>query len=387
MRERYPRFIVIGLLCVLVISGQVVGAEDEGVQTDTSLKILRKIYLMVHPLYWVDFPEDDPRRNEKHAQQFPDRWELARSLEFKLQQKYYGVIRQAKQDEGMFFLPTREQSCVELLELARQHFGKRLVALEDDEGYKFDRDMPHIRKLIGAELSLALDKSLDEDRRKATENRGKGWEQGLEWKCWEWSKTWTIFLKNQLEHQGYTFDPATVEIEAMGENWTGCCATYPINMGCAWGLAKPISRRFDLINPDGSAILLKAELVEQNLPMPGNIRLFIFKTADEAPTYGSYVAQFYEGIHGVMDRPRVVEVNFPDNSVNEITSYGTSLESGLGIWTRHYGRIEMSVGYGGHFYHPATLVMTIPKKQVSLEEFRESLLAGKVKVLPKGQHP
>ena len=183
MRERYPTLIVLGLLCVLVISGQVVGAEDEGVQTGTSLKILHKIYLMVHPLYWVDFPEDDPRRNGEHAQQFPDRWELARGLEFKLQQKYYGVIRQAKQDEGMFFLPTREQSCVELLELARQHFGKRLVALEDDEGYKFDRDMPHIRKLIGAELSLALDKSLDEDRRKATENRGKGWEQGLEWKC------------------------------------------------------------------------------------------------------------------------------------------------------------------------------------------------------------
>ena len=85
MRERYPRFIVIGLLCVLVISGQVVGAEDKGVPTGASRKMLRKIYLMVHLLYWVDFPEDDPRRNEEHAQQFPGRWELSRGLEFKLQ--------------------------------------------------------------------------------------------------------------------------------------------------------------------------------------------------------------------------------------------------------------------------------------------------------------
>ena len=189
MRERSTTFLVLGLLCALAISGRVVGAEDKGVPTGTSRKMLRKIYLMVHPLYWVDFPEDDPRRNEEHAQQFPGCWEISRGLEFKLQQKYYGVIRQAKQDEGMFFLPTREKSCGELLELARQHFGKRLVALEDEEGYKFDRDMPHIRKLIGAELSLALDKSLDEDRQKATKNRGKGWEQGLEWMCWEWSKT------------------------------------------------------------------------------------------------------------------------------------------------------------------------------------------------------
>ena len=159
------------------------------------------------------------------------------------------------------------------------------------------------------------------------------------------------------------------------------------------GIDEPRYSEYNLASFTGRGACLdhvfwhKAELVEQNLPMPGNIRLFIFKTADEAPTYGSYVAQFYEGIHGVMDRPRVIEVNFPDNSVNEITSYGTSLESGLGILTRHYGRIEMSVGYGGHFYHPATLVMTIPKKQLSLEALRESLLAGKVKALPKGQHP
>ena len=387
MQRLYRKLTMFGLLCIFSTFGLLARAGDEDTDSHVSLKNLRKIYLVIHPLYWVDFPEDDPRHDQEHAQQFPGRWELSRGLEFKLQQKYHEVIRQAKQDEGMFFLPTREKSCGELLELARQHFGPRLAALEDDKGYKFDRDMSHIRKLIGTDLAQTLEESFNKDRQSATENRGEGWEQGLEWMCWEWSKTWTVFLRKKLEDQGYTFDPATVEFEAMGENWSGCCATYPINMGRAWGLAQPISRRFDLINPDGTPILLKAELVEQNLPMPGNIRLFIFKTADEAPTWGSYVAQFYEGIHGVMDRPRMVEVNFPANSVNEITGYGTSKESGLGVWTRHYGRIEMSVGYGGHFYYPATLVMTIPEKKLPLEDFRDSLLAGKVKVLPKGTHP
>jgi hypothetical protein len=287
----------------------------------------------------------------------------------------------------MFFLPTREKSCGELLELARRRFGPRLVALEDKEGYKFDRDMPHVHKLLGPDVTQALQHSLNQDRRRATENRGEAWEQGLEWRCWEWSKTWAWYLERTLKEQGYTFDPSSVEFEALGENWSGCCATYPISLGRAWGLAKPIARRFDLINPDGTPILLKAKVVEQNLPMPGNIRLFIFKTADEPPTWGSYVAQFYEGIHGVMDRPRRIEVTFPADTVDEITGYGTSRESGLGIWTRHYGRIEMSVGYGGHFYHPATMVMTIPEKQLPLEDFRAALLAGKVREFSKGEHP
>jgi hypothetical protein len=392
MNERHERIVVLGVLFTFATFGHAVFATDGAVQS-RSLKTLRKIYLVVHPLHWVDVPEDDPRRFDSSHSDFPGRWELSRNLEFQLQIRYQKLIRDARDDEGMFFLPTLEKSCDEFLEMARKHFGSRLVALEDEAGYKFDCDMPHIHKLLGPDVSEALNKELEEDRLAATKNRGEGWEQadfqnekGLESTCWEWSKTQAWYLKINLEKQGYTFDPATVEFEALGENWSGCAATFPIGMGRAWGLAKPIARRFDLINPDGTLMLLMATVVDQNLPIAGNIRLFIFKTADEPPTSGRYVAQFWEGIHGVMDRPRLVEVDFPPGSVVEVTNYGTFKGRALGVRTRAHGRLEMRAGYGSHFFHPATWAMALDSK-ISLEEFRVALLAGKVKELPKGQHP
>ena len=285
----------------------------------------------------------------------------------------------------MFFLCTEGKACGEMLDLARRHFGPRLAALEDKDGYKFDRDMAYIRKLLGPDLAGALGESLHEDRQQATDRRGPGWDEGLEWACWEWSKSWTWYLNKTLADQGYTYDPETVEFEALGENWSGCAATYPIAMGRALGLAKPITRRFDLINPDYTPILLKGTMVDQNLAIPGDIRLFIFKTADEGPTWDRYAAQYYEGIHGVMDPPRVVEVDFPPNSVEEITNFGWSEERSLGIWPREHGPIEMKAGYGGHYHYPATWVMPLPPRPehdlrgLSLEEFRAALLAGKVK--------
>ena len=392
MNQRPPRIVFLSVLLTLASIGRP-AFSAENAERSKSLKTLRKIYLVVHPLHWVDVPEDDPRRFDSSHADFPNRWEFSRKLEFQLQTRYQKLIRDAKDDEGMFFLPTLEKSCDELLVMARKHFGPRLVALEDEEGYKFDCDMPHIHKLLGPEMSKALKNDLRNDRFLATKNRGQGWEQadfqnekGLEWTFWEYAKSQAWYLKINLEKQGYTFDPATVEFEALGENWSGCAATFPIGMGRAWGLANPVTRRYDLINPDGTLMLLKSTLVEQNIPIAGNIRLFIFKTADEPPTSGRYIAQFWEGIRGVMDRPRVVAVDFPSGSVIEVTNYGTSKGRTLGVRTRAYGQLGMRVGYGSHFFQPATWAMALNWK-ISLEEFRAALVAGKVKELPKGQHP
>lgn len=365
----------------------------DGAVRDPSLKTLRKMHLVVHPLHWIDVPEDDPRRLDTSHADFAGRWELSRKLEFQLQKRYQELVRDAGDDEGMFFLPTLENACEEFLELARKKFGPRFVALEDEEGYKFDCDMPHIHKLLDPEVSAALKQDLAQDRIAATKRRGAGWEQadfqnekGLEWKFWEYAKTQAWYLKVNLEKQGYTFDPATVEFQALGENWSGCAATFPIAMGHAWGLTKPVERRFDLINPDGTLMLLRSTLVEQNIPVEGNIRLFIFKTADDPPTTGRYIAQFWEGLRGVMDRPRVVEVDFPPGSVIEVTNYGVSTGGVIGVRTRAHGRLRMRVGYGSHFFHPATWAMALNWK-ISLEEFRAALLAGKVRELPRGEHP
>ena len=356
--------------------------------TGKPLRQLRKMHLFIHPLYWIDHPlgQEPNERTAQWNDQFPNRWEFACELEVKLQERYRRLIREAREDEGMFFLPTREPACCEMVDLARQHFGPRLASLEDEQGNKFDRDMPYIHELLGAELANELKASLEDDRQAALKNRGPVWEKhSLEWSCWEWSKTWAWFLNKTLEDQGYTYDPQTVDFEAFGENWFGCVATYTINLGRALRLARPIKRQFELINPDYIPMLFHAEVIEQNVPGPDNTLLFIFRTANRSPTWGQLIAQFYEGQHGVMDRPRVIEVDFPPNSVYIVTNFGWPIERALGIWGRSHGSVELSIGYGGHFHHPATWVMPlVPKpmekrQALSAEQLRDVMLAGRIK--------
>jgi hypothetical protein len=325
------------------------------------LKQLRKIYLAVHPLGFLLAPPGHPNRQTKTWEQWPGRCELGYPRALELQRKYRQLIREAKDDEGMFFIPGDR----ELLDLARRHFGSRCVAVRSNPD-------------LGSDFA----KGLEEDRQRATKNRGPGWEKqpsfppGLEWSVWRTSKAWATDSHRQLEEQGYTYDPATVEFVAFGGDWCYCCGSYPIHMGRALGLAKPIERRFDLIEPSASPMIMKATVVDQNLPMPDNIRLFIFKTANEGPTWGRYVAQFWEGMHGIMDRPHVVAVDFPPGSVTEINIFGWGVGRALGIGSQYdyRGRIQMSVGCGGHTPHRATLVMA--DESLSLEDFRAALLAG-----------
>ena len=110
--------------------------------------------------------------------------------------------------------------------------------------------------------------------------------------------------------------------------------------------------------------------------MPKQIRLFIFEAANEPPSWGGYVAQYWEGIHGIMDRPHVVEVVFPPDSVKQVNLWGVGMGRSLGLETMLHGRIAMGVGCGGHTPHAADLVMA--EAAVSLEDFRAALLAGKV---------
>ena len=155
----------------------------------------------------------------------------------------------------------------------------------------------------------------------------------------------------------------------LGEDWCGCAATFPIHMGRAFGLQQPMVRRFDLINPDCSLLLLRAKPLEQNLAMAHGVRLFLFRTAD-----GRYAAQYWEGMHGLWDPPHVVTVDFPPNSVRPVNVHGEPRGDGPG------GQLRMSVGCGGHTPFRSDLVLAEPA--LPLAEFRRALLAGNVSDVP-----
>jgi len=206
-------------------------------------------------------------------------------------------------------------------------------------------------------------RGLEEDRKRAEAARGTlaAGEIG----AWEHAKTWAEDLRRKLNAQGYTFDPAQVVIIAFGEDWCGCAGTYPIHMGRAFGLAQPIVRRFDLMNPDCSPLLLGCSAVEQNLPMPGDIRLFIFKTSQ-----GRLLAEFFEGMHGLWDKPRQVTVSFAAGSARVVDLHGKPVGDAV------HGAVVMGVGCGGHTPYSPTLVMAEP--DVELAAFRQALTQGVV---------
>jgi hypothetical protein len=371
--------------------------------TAKPLKMLCKMYLFVHGLSWIEITPDDPRRRTKEWEQWPGRCEICHDYEFKLQRKYQRLIRDAKEDEGIFCLSNGMKGNTELIEFARKHFGLRCVVC----GLEYDRD--HNRQVLGVNFA----KGLEDDRRQAIKNRGPSLAED-ELAAWEHSKAWAIDLNQRLAAQGYTYDPTTVGFLAFGEDWSACAATYPIHMGRAFGLTRPIERRFDLINPDCSPVLLRATAIEQNLAMPENICLFIFKSVE-----GRLLAQYWEGMHGIFDKPHVIKVNFPPASVRLIDAFGNPpgdrqdylehLErfnrrlidmfgppgdrQGCSEALERFGRylidvfgnprgglnqgdITVRAGCGLHTPHQADLVLAEPN--LSLGEFRQALLAGKV---------
>ena len=339
-----------------------------------AMEKLRRIYLCTHALAWGSRADelrgmDDAERESRFGmgEHWHGRLESCIRRDEELRELHSSLIRDAEPDEGFFSL----ESNVELVALAEEHFGPRCVVL------RLENNLDQCCEVLGPEFVAGL----EEDRRVGERNRG-GEVPENEFNVWGRSKAWTIDLMQQLHERGYTFDPDDVEFMAFGENWLGCVATFPIFMGRAFGLATPIERRFDRINADWSRMLQGATAVDQNLPMAEHVRLFILKTPDTGPTYGCYVAQFWEGMRGIMDRPHVVDVEFPAETVVECDVMGSPLCHARGLvqypYRYFHGPMTMRAGTGAHTSLYSTIAMAVP--EFPLEDFRAALLAGTVRV-------
>ncbi len=134
-----------------------------------------------------------------------------------------------------------------------------------------------------------------------------------------------------------------------------------------------MKRSFELIDRSCSPMLQQSTVVDDCVEMPANLRLYIVKTKE-----GRYVAQIFEGIHGIMDHPHVVVVDFPPgspSSVNIVDLWGDLVERRTGVDARP-GRVVMEAGCGGHTRHRPTLVQA--GESLSLDDFRAAILAGRV---------
>ena len=354
---------------------------------------LRKIWLSVHSLTWLALPPDNRERMDRKWNQFVERIPLAYPLEQRLQREYQRVIDVAGDDEAIYFLPTHLEAADEIIEYADARLGARSMVSRVEGG------------AASKERAFGTDffQGVEEDQREAVRNRGLtdgvisadqlrqdgaardagtalpvGGLQLTEIRGWMQAKAWGLDLLAQTESRGLEFDPATVEMEAFGGDWCYCAASYPIQIGRAMGLANPIERRFDLINPAEGPVLLQSEVVEQNVPLADNIRLFIWEYID---SHGPrYVAQFWEGIRGIMDRTHEAVVDLPPNAAEVVNLWGFPETRARGVDTpSRQGPLHLSVGSGGHTPIPASIVMT--DGHLPLDDFRGALTAADIRLI------
>lgn len=315
-------------------------------------KLLRKIYLSVHALPWIGVGADDPRRRDPAWEQWPGRCETCQALDLELRLRIYQAIRGIQADEGLFILPSAGiPANAEMSAYARRLLGPRAVVCD------FDYDRAVFLKALGSDF----ERGLAEDRRRALRFRAAGVSDAQfdnEMAAWERSKAWALNLRRQLESRGHAFDPATVDLVSWGADWCGCAATYPIQMGRAWGLAKPIERRWDLTIRDCCRRYVEATLVVQNIAMPEHIRLYIFRGAN-----GRYYADYWEGLHCPMEPRHVVTLDFPAGAVRRLGE------------KRAGRRVTVKVGCGGHV-QSATVIEA--SRHFHLDDFHNVLTRGRV---------
>ena len=336
---------------------------------------LRRIYLSVHALTWLDIPPGAPRRRELSWEQFPGRCELSHALEEKLKQRCYDLIESSAADEAIFFLPTKERAHREWVAHAEMHMGDRAIVSRFSGGWNDD-----VRESLGADFVAEV----EEERGAAEQQRAMppGSISDAEFDAWAGSRACAADLTAQLAERGYSFDPASTEFVAMGEDWTYCAGTYPIHIGRALGLRYPVARRFDLMNPDESSMLLRSTAVEQNLELSDHVRLFIFEVDERnwagmnGFNGGGFAAQYWDGLHGLADAPHTVSVEFPPDSAVEVDLWGSAAGRSWGHAPSAGGAMKLSVGAGGHTPYPSTLVRA--HNDMSLEEFRSHLLKAEV---------
>ena len=345
---------------------------------------LKKLYLCVHALSWIEIAPADQRRRELlwgGGEHWPGRTAACRELDLVLRRKTQRLIREiaGNDDEAFLILPTGSKGNRELIEFARDHLGPRCLVC------RLEGDLAANQRALGAEFvrGLAADRA-------AAEAASGTPVSAYELAAWERSRAWAEDFDQQLATRGYRYDPALVEFVTFGANWVGCGATYAIQMARAFGLARAMQRHFELSNPDWSPLLLAAEPIEQNLVLADQVLLYLFRNGYPGPmaatpspdVRGRYLAQYWEGIRGIMDPAHVVTVDFPAGSVREVDLFGVEVARARGLWAEpNRGPVTMSVGSGVFTPYHSTLVMA--EEHLSLEEFRAALLAGTVAERPR----
>jgi len=181
-----------------------------------------------------------------------------------------------------------------LVEAAQRHFGERCFVDPDD----------------GSEPTLAL---LTKDLNRAFSGRGNHGE----WNMYEiWSsnnaRRWAEALKMQLAKRGFSYDADSFSMETFG-SWSGCHHKYSNFMACYLGMTKPayIHAEMDLCTLKGMP-MDAGEFLEERV-LDRHVVLTLFLRTDGCP-----MAQFWDGLRPIWERPHTATVTIAPGSVELI---------------------------------------------------------------------
>jgi len=299
---------------------------------------LRHLLLFIHPPVTYSY-----RQLLRPAPEIAARW--LRILEERAGEKSTAVciIQSSKGDKP-------------LVQAAKKHFGDRCFVDPND----------------GSEPTLAL---LTMDLNRAFSRRGNHGE----WNIYEiWSsnnaRRWTEALKKQLAGRGFAYDPESLSMETFG-SWSGCHHKYSNFMACYLGMAKPayIHAEKDLCTLKGLP-MDAGEFVEERV-LDRHVVLVLFRRTDGCP-----MAQFWDGLRPVWERPHTATVAIAPGSVELISFLPNSQLERNGIARKLEDGFIADVGDG---CRPAyTTVIGRSPKDADFETFRAAMVSAKIAPIP-----
>jgi len=261
---------------------------------------IEKLYLMVHPLTYVD-----------HEHEYRDRdfFRLALECEDRVAQRWRKKISEIEGDEILVLLPSRPMtgSMEDLLGLSKQSLGERLILVNrsnsDWQHKEFWDTFPEgSYEVLGKEVRDIL-----------VSRRSLGSLEDLTTGIQAYS--YVQELKAEMARLDMTFDPETVRGEAWGESFEGCVAKYSQMMGDYLGLTEPLEVGFEMTVPDAT-FLLRGTFIERVI-LPEGVRLYLFRSDHDVP-----IGMFYEPFRKSSDAIRSMRIEIDPSEVRVVNKSG-----------------------------------------------------------------
>ena len=302
--------------CLLAGAIGLISVQSASAEEPAEPVAIYRIAFLIHPFcYRVPRPEGYDSSPETRL-----RWDQYVSYENRIAERWLEGIADLGPHEVLVICAGRLGCPPDLRAYAQKHLGHRAVVIEEylDQRWDFSIDLSAQTKISIADELVAM-----------YQRYGHDWSaQSLALPIA--TRGWVEHLHQEFKQRGLTFDPATVRVDAWGESFEGCVASYARYLGPYLGLARPIENDFQMTVPD-APFLLSAKFIDK-IPLKRDVRLYFWELAD-----GRLVAIFQKASATVSEPALFAQ--FPlDGLQVEIRD-----KSGLQIWPDKHPHPQGSV--------------------------------------------